>query len=119
MAQMTAPAPNGQTMVAMSSEQLTAMLTSLQSSIMGSVQKLIDAGAVAASASVEKASAAKQEATAAAADQNKTEKRDYNPRFDPKQYARLNTFSGGDAAWKAWSFDFKVIALALNPSLTK
>ena len=31
----------------------------------------------------------------------------------------MNKFAGGDDAWKEWSFDFKVIAEAINPSLTK
>ena len=72
-------------MVTMTSDQLTAMLAGLQASIMDSVQKLINTGGAAAAAAAETAA-------------NQKNDKPFNPRFDPKQYSRLNIFTGGDAA---------------------
>ena len=119
-----ATAPTVQAQMAMSGEQLTEILRGMQSSMQESMQLMMtnilnNRDAATASVAATAAANAQAAATATASEQGKPEKKEFHQRFDPKQFQRLDKFSSGDAAWKLWSFDFKVIAEALNPSLTK
>ena len=40
-----------------------------------------------------------------------------SPKLDLKNFTRLEKFTGGDAAWKDWSQDFKVLVTSVNPSM--
>ena len=39
--------------------------------------------------------------------------------MDLKNFSRMEKFSGGDSAWKDWSFDLKVLTVSINPSMHK
>ena len=115
-----APAPTVPAQMAMSGDQLTEILRGLQASMQESMQTMMTSPLNqrdSANASVATTAVAK--AQEYVSDQGKPEKKEFNQRFDPKRFQRLDKFSGGDVAWKLWSFDFKVIAEAINPSLTK
>ena len=70
-------------------------------------------------------SAAQERATAAAMGQQSAEPRSDKPREDRPQkldlrnFQKVDKFSGGEAAWKDWSFDFKVMVNSINPSMSK
>ena len=97
--------------MSMTGEQLTEILRNMQVSMMDALQKVMNSNTATASVAASAAATAQEQA--------KPEKKEFTPKFDPKSFSRLDKFSGGDAAWKEWSFDFKVIATAINPSLTK
>ena len=42
-----------------------------------------------------------------------------SPKLDLKNFMRVEKFSGGDAAWKDWSIDFKVVIVSVHPSMQK
>ena len=101
--------------VTMSGEQLTEILSNMQNSMMDALQKVINNNTATASVAASAAATAQEQYNL----NTKPERKEFTPKFDPKSFARLDKFSGGDAAWKDWSFDLKVIATAINPSLTQ
>ena len=76
-------------------------------------------------AAAEGRSAAQERTTAAAMGQQSAEPRSDKPREDRPQkldlrnFQKVDKFSGGEAAWKDWSFDFKVMVNSINPSMSK
>ena len=51
----------------------------------------------------------------------KTEKpnEDWSPKLDLKNFTRMEKFSGGDSAWKEWSFDLRVLTVSICPVMGK
>ena len=72
-------------------------------------------------AAEKKAATAVITAAAAAATEAKVDKpRNLtSPKLDLRNFTKMEKFSGGEAAWKDWSFDFKTMVSAINPSMSK
>ena len=83
--------------IAMSTDQLTAILKNLQDSMHTMMTSLLNQRD---SANASVATTAVAKAQEYASDQGKPEKKEFNQRFDPKRFQRLDKFSGGDVAWK-------------------
>ena len=91
--------------VAMTGEQLTEILSNMQNSMMDALQKVINNDTATASVAASAAATAQEQSNL----NTKTERKEFTPKFDPKSFARLEKFSGGDAAWKEFSIRFLMV----------
>ena len=117
-------------MAALSAEQMQDMMAGMQRNLLTAIAETVGhnrasekeaaASAAATAAATAAETAAKVAATAATAEQKSDKPREErSPKLDLRNFTKVDKFSGGEAAWKDWSFDFKVMVNGINPSMSK
>ena len=115
-------------MAALSAEQMQEMMTGIQNNLMKAMADIMnsnrasekEAAATAAATAAETATKVAAKAAAAAAEHKSDKLRHEKPqKLDLKDFTKVEKFAGGEAAWKEWSFDFKTVVSAINPSMSR
>ena len=97
--------------MAMSDEQVNAMVAGFQSTMLTALREMMDDSKKDATENAAKAT------TEGANGNSDNPRKKESPKLDPRNFMEMDKFGGGETAWKDWTFDFKVMFNSISPSM--